>query len=364
MPLMHGKSKKAFGHNVEVEMEHGHPLKQSLAIAYSVKRKAQHKKAHGGECYAKGGHVKSHEKGVHKPHPPSFSKHDEGVSKMGSYHGHPETMKHMAEQKLEELKAMPKPKLKGLAHGGDVHGYQSHTVPHEDHDFADLDHHKEEKASGFVHHEGNVVKHNAKAIHEDDKMLNQHGEDEIGPEGHHHAYGGEIHPHQSEAHEMDMVGQIMKKRQHAYAKGGHVKSHEKGVHLSDINVKKGPSYVGQMVRAKESMRPIYEEHEENLKQLKSMPKPKLKGLAHGGPVHHYSHGGKVANDDHAFEYEFHTPNQFDDLVKDDNLEFHYTGANSGDYLSDAREDHDRHDIVSKIMKSRAKKDKLPPHYGK
>jgi hypothetical protein len=49
MPLMHGKSKKAFEHNLKAEMHAGKPQDQSLAIAYSIKRKAQHKKmAEGG----------------------------------------------------------------------------------------------------------------------------------------------------------------------------------------------------------------------------------------------------------------------------------------------------------------------------
>lgn len=47
MPLIKGKSKKAFEHNVEAEMHAGKPQDQSLAIAYSVKRKAK-KKASGG----------------------------------------------------------------------------------------------------------------------------------------------------------------------------------------------------------------------------------------------------------------------------------------------------------------------------
>lgn len=47
MPLMPGRSKKAFKKNVETEMEAGKPQKQSLAIAYSVKRKAK-KMAQGG----------------------------------------------------------------------------------------------------------------------------------------------------------------------------------------------------------------------------------------------------------------------------------------------------------------------------
>ncbi len=47
MPLMHGKSGKAFTHNIKAEYEAGKPLKQSLAIAYNMKRKSQ-KMAQGG----------------------------------------------------------------------------------------------------------------------------------------------------------------------------------------------------------------------------------------------------------------------------------------------------------------------------
>lgn len=47
MPLIKSSSKKAFSHNVKAEVGAGKPLKQSLAIAYSQKRKG----------YAKGGTV-------------------------------------------------------------------------------------------------------------------------------------------------------------------------------------------------------------------------------------------------------------------------------------------------------------------
>ena len=50
MPLIKGKSEKSFVKNLKTEMEHGKPQKQSLAIAYAMKRKAQKKKmADGGE---------------------------------------------------------------------------------------------------------------------------------------------------------------------------------------------------------------------------------------------------------------------------------------------------------------------------
>lgn len=51
MPLSQGKSKKAFEHNVKAEMNAGKPQDQSLAIAYSVKRKAKKKMANGGMAY-------------------------------------------------------------------------------------------------------------------------------------------------------------------------------------------------------------------------------------------------------------------------------------------------------------------------
>lgn len=43
MPLIAGKSKKAFSQNVKTEMAAGKPQKQAVAIAYSMKRKASGK---------------------------------------------------------------------------------------------------------------------------------------------------------------------------------------------------------------------------------------------------------------------------------------------------------------------------------
>lgn len=45
MPLKKSKSKAAFKSNVEAEVNSGRPVKQAVAIAYSVKRKAEGKKA-------------------------------------------------------------------------------------------------------------------------------------------------------------------------------------------------------------------------------------------------------------------------------------------------------------------------------
>lgn len=48
MPLTKSKSGHAFSHNIKAEMHAGKPQKQAVAIAYAVKRKAQHM-ADGGE---------------------------------------------------------------------------------------------------------------------------------------------------------------------------------------------------------------------------------------------------------------------------------------------------------------------------
>lgn len=40
MPLVKSKSKKAFKENIKRELKSGKPLKQALAISYSIKRKS------------------------------------------------------------------------------------------------------------------------------------------------------------------------------------------------------------------------------------------------------------------------------------------------------------------------------------
>ncbi len=49
MPLVHGKSQKAFEHNLKAEIHAGKPMNQSLAIAYATKRRAGKKMAKDGE---------------------------------------------------------------------------------------------------------------------------------------------------------------------------------------------------------------------------------------------------------------------------------------------------------------------------
>lgn len=81
MPLIQGKSKSAFSHNVSAEMHAGKPQSQSVAIAYSEKAKAEHKKhlAMGGKVegceycmggYAAGGSIKNP---INYPQGPSWA---------------------------------------------------------------------------------------------------------------------------------------------------------------------------------------------------------------------------------------------------------------------------------------------------
>ncbi len=146
----------------------------------------------------------------------------------------------------------------------------------------------------------NLPMYEGGAVSEDDRMLNQHGEYEEGPQGGGQGFHGESYAgnpgnsadnYQSESHEEDMVGRIMKMRQRMYSEGGRIANADHG------------------------------EDQAN-----------LAGFA---------------------------PNEFDDLVLRDNLHSSYTGENSGDNLGNAQEDADQQDIVSRIMRSRAKKDRLP-----
>ncbi len=166
MPLLKGKSKAAFGHNVKTEMDSGKPQGQALAIAYNMKRKKK---------MASGGTVQS------------------GDTTMN------------------------------YAEGGQVtaDNYQSQCTEHcnypcEVHPQAEYDSAEYNKMHG--------MHHNSMAMSEDERMLNQHGEMEEGPQGPWMAEGGMMTDsgYQDEDHDMDMVGRIMKQRQMMYSKGGKV----------------------------------------------------------------------------------------------------------------------------------------------
>lgn len=213
---------------------------------------------------------------------------------------------------------------KKMAQGGMMtkDGYQSSKAgPHQD-----VFHEPENEKSGYVSHEGDAAKPDHAAMMEDDRELGQHGAEEEGPYGAHMAKGGEIHPED----EMEKMGPTRVGRPNTG-------------YGAIIAVGKAEGGMMDPMHGEES-----KEHEED-----------MVGRIMKQRQHMYSEGGKVANNTHSFEYEFDEPANYDDLSRRDDLEFSYTGKNSGDELGNMQEDHDRQDMISRIMKSRAKKDKNP-----
>jgi len=116
VPLKKSSSKKAFEHNLKAELHAGKPKDQSLAIAYSVKRKAGKKKM------AKGG-------GVHQEDTPmgkgvsAAGYHARSAKEMADKYGATDSAplnvaKQAHREKLAELKAMPK--VPKYAEGGEI----------------------------------------------------------------------------------------------------------------------------------------------------------------------------------------------------------------------------------------------------
>ena len=277
MPLMHGKSEKAFKENVRTEMHHGRPQKQALAIAYAVKRKAQ-KKAHGG-------YMSHHER-------------DEA-------------------ERFRELE--PEAKKAGYSTSG-VHFGQ------------------EAVNRAIEHVEGRIKKGGLKM-----------------------AEGGMCAAHGAYA------------CKECYADGGDVKGVHKSEWEGDDKHWAGRSEAGEHVRdasGLEAHEPEFHErlmhkakskHHEVLGEMRSMKKPHL--YAHGDLIekvmkkHGYSHGGRVANEEHwTADFE---PNEFNVLPHEDDLEFSYTGESAGDYDADHHEQEEDHDLISRIMRKRKQHNPRP-----
>lgn len=177
----------------------------------------------------------------------------------------------------------------------------------------------------------------------------------------------------------------------------------------DIRHNKQPAIADKEEEAKDQERRAKAIHEKNISEMRSMKKPNLYAhggmsefeheedasgydhgklpcpdcesghcnihsadmMEHGGDVverimhkglKNMSEGGRIANQEHGpndDDLADFSRNEFDDLVLRDDLNEHYTGANSGDEIGDEREDEDRRDIVSRAMRSLAKKDRMP-----
>lgn len=183
MPLEHGKSQKAFVHNLKAEMEHGKPQKQALAIAYAIKRKAK-KYAHGGkinhhdEPHSDRGHHVYEAKEIEE----SMFQHGHRMDEQSLEHMHDKKEHHIEKAKKLTKQSIKKERMrkknfpKHFAEGGFIEdNYQPEC-------FEDCEEpsHPHNQASGYVGHQANQVKHNHSAMMEDDKMFNQHGKSDEG----------------------------------------------------------------------------------------------------------------------------------------------------------------------------------------
>lgn len=133
-----------------------------------------------------------------------------------------------------------------------------------------------------------------------------------------------------------------------YADGGNVKDED--VHKDPMAVEKSikKAFKGPFAHGGE-----VDQEDIDMAEMEDMDDDMIEAIMRK----RYSKGGKVAND---------TPPMvdsekadYDDLALRDDLEFDYTGENSGDELGNEKLDEDDRDLVAAIMKSRKKKDKLP-----
>lgn len=159
-------------------------------------------------------------------------------------------------------------------------------------------------------------------------------------------------------------GDVMKAERHAHdkgtsASGAKIRSGNRSMDFSKHPIASAPSIHREMGR--EDHREAKERAAESLYAEHDRPKPKLKGLAEGGDVEGdhidrilskcMSEGGVVSNEqgEHADEM----PNEFDDMVLDDHLDFHDTAANSGDDLGSKL--NQKEDMQDRILRKRASK---------
>lgn len=323
MPLIKGKSQKTFVKNLKTELNEGKPMKQSLAIAYNMKRKGKKKMAEGGSVedaqasmrkafkYADGGEVL-------QPKKKSLAQEaSEFFNKMGAMSkAEPEKSK---EDKYADVREQNKKNM-GYSKGGVVYNVTSpYELLHMQEDANEME---DSPMFDVVPTQINKahVANNSAAKSEDAKRLGQHYPDMQAS---------------TSPHEEDLVERIMARKSKDFsgldrlAHGGPV----------DASGGDGP----------------YEDDEDGLvnriMHKRSEPFENLD---------RYSKGGMVANDTGTGQEADKLPNQYDDLVLRDELESSYgVYDNAGDDRGNEQEDEDRKDIVARIMASRRKKDRLP-----
>jgi hypothetical protein len=227
MPLIKGKSPKAFSKNVETEMHAGKPQKTALAIAYSVKRKAPKKMAEGGMISpgdARGPKSESpmpestHEDAMRfatdkrdaaimKAHEEFRKMSEGGMISAGDDRGessepsaHEPTYEDQILESKDEMTARHLHEMESLAHGGSIAEHIMSRKAYADGGEVDLDTNEEEQPNGF--YERN--EHEALEEDRDSTMDGIHQP----KDSNEHDPGDEL---LEESDEHDMVGKIMKK---------------------------------------------------------------------------------------------------------------------------------------------------------
>lgn len=398
MPLSNGKSQKSFVKNLKTEIHAGKPMKQSLAIAYAMKRKNEKKKmSRGGmsedEPSAKGVHSASLNAVPGKSNAGYEARSMTASNKKGMKYSaglHKEDAKSEHERVLSELKEMPKPKMQGLDDGGAV------------------DETQESMRKAFHFADGGESLERIGEQEAQDSMRKAFGNSQA---------SSSPPPEQSQQDKYEAI-RAQNRKNFGYSLGGEVFEVSTPEELLHKEVKPGfvpdhPQY--RMVPRPRNVLNVASNTEDSMKFNQHMPDRQASTdmdeedlvdrimsrkskdlsqesrLAMGGPVDlshgdgpyeddelglvgrimhkrsmdysdldRYSEGGRVANDTGTGQEADKLPNQHDDLVLRDDLESTYgEDDNAGDDLGNGQEDEDRKDIVARIMRSRAKKDRLP-----
>lgn len=233
MPLMQSKSKKALSKNIETEMNSGKPQNQAIAIAYDIKRKNSRKKK-----MAEGGILK---------------KIQDWVEDTG-YDSNKEKSNEYVNRDLNPEKA--KAFVKGFegnsqySKGGEVMKKSFKKMP---------------KMA-----ESSVIK--ARLLDDEDK----------------YAEGGEVdrlHQGAQEARKYDSQkeekGVHTPRFPYPHNKESMGESRAGYIAKSDGGVQ---SNTGKKLSREDMLNDAKKEHSKKLEEMRSMPKPKLKGLAEGGKV--------------------------------------------------------------------------------
>lgn len=309
MPLMHKESQKAFKHNVKEEME-AHPGKshraQNLAIAYAVQKKARK------EHEAMGGDANMEHEGMHMcsgggcEHPSHYAEgggvHKPNGLKRGSGTSMAGVHVRAANEKKEK-------------------GYADHQLSPESH---------AELAKGL--HESRL-----RELKQMDKpKLEAHGSEMSKRDRAIHAFrGGYIGSYQHEEDEVD-GGDA-----HPMAEENveHPESHDSMV-SHDVMNQEGDEDEG--AGGGDPMDPV----------VMKIVMGRAKGYSKGGMVANEDSGESASEPDEMAKWE---DNEFDELGKSGGMDGHYSGSEE---IGDEQEDHDRDDIVKRVMKSRSKRDRM------